>query len=87
MLLLIVNSVFFEGILPYYGINDLELQTKILNEPFPKMKNQYSQKFKNATERMLNKVSYKHITYFIYSFCLYLFICLFILFYRMVLNE
>jgi hypothetical protein len=74
-----MNLQLVEGILPFYGKNDLELQSKILKKPFPKMKNQYSERFNNTLERMLIKVSYKHITYFIlYSLYLYLFVCLLI---------
>jgi hypothetical protein len=61
-----MNLQLVEGILPFCGTNDLEILTKILNKPFPKMKNQYSERFKNTLERMLIKVSYKHITYYLY---------------------
>jgi hypothetical protein len=72
-----MNLQLVEGTLPFSGTNDLELLTKILNEPFPKMKNQYSERFKNMLEQMLIKVSYKHI---IYSFYLYFFVCFIYLF-------
>jgi hypothetical protein len=45
-----INLQLVEGIFPFYVTNDLELLIKILNQPFPKMKNQYSQRFKNAVE-------------------------------------
>jgi hypothetical protein len=47
-----------EGILPFDGMNDLELPSKILNISFPEMKNLYSKKFKNIIERILTKVYY-----------------------------